>query len=33
MRRRQSCAGTLSTMIAAGKLIEREAGPRPSNTD
>ena len=29
----ESCAGTLSTMIAAGKLIDHEAGPEPSNKD
>ena len=27
------CAGTPSTMIAAGKLIDREASPEPSNKD
>ena len=29
----ESCAGTLSTMIAAGKLIDHEASPQPSNKD
>ena len=28
-----SCAGTPSTMIAAGKLIDHEASPEPSNKD
>ena len=29
----ESCAGTPSTMIAAGKLIEHEASPEHSNKD
>ena len=28
-----SCAGTPSTMVAAGPLIDREASPAPSNKD
>ena len=28
-----SCVGTPSTMIAAGNLVDREAGPEPSNKD